>query len=202
MREARPPTVLQPMRAIQSAQSLLFSYLQQQPSVHYPCWRQAHLLSFEVIGDDFAVTAAGLFRCYFPFESWRGDYFRGHIEHLPTLHETVHTREKRWIALVLHLHFSSFCCSFTGFETKLYGHSFTTGLHVSTLLLRNLKQECTSELLCSRWCNFARNKFRHNSNQFQQWQMDSTGRILWKKISPKALQARCVCGKMLVSVCT
>jgi hypothetical protein len=33
-----------------------------------------------------------------------GNLSWGCIEHLPALHETVHTSEKCWIALVLHVH--------------------------------------------------------------------------------------------------
>jgi len=74
--------------------SLLFFFspdLQRLSSVQYPRWCQAHALSSEVIGDDFAATAAKCFRCCRPLQTQRGDHFCGHLEHLPALHETVHT---------------------------------------------------------------------------------------------------------------
>jgi hypothetical protein len=65
---------------------------------------------------------------------------------------------------------------------KLYCHLF---LHDNMVLLHNIKQKCTLELFCSHWHNFARNKFSHDSNQFQQWLLDSTVSILWIKSAQK-----------------
>jgi hypothetical protein len=82
----------------------LFLDLQQYSSVEYPCLFQAHMLSLEVTGDDFTATVAEPSHCCHLFETQRGNNSWGHPEHLPALHETIHTSENCWNALVLHLH--------------------------------------------------------------------------------------------------
>lgn len=136
-------------------------------------------------GDDFAAKVAEPFWCCHVFETQRGDNFWGCLEHLPALHETVHNSKKFWspwcsISPGCTHYFNTFCCSFTSFK-KLYHHSlFPTWVHDNTVLLCNIKQESTLELLCSRCRNFAQNKFRHV--QFQQWLLeDNVGSILWKE---------------------
>jgi hypothetical protein len=47
-----------------------------------------------VTGDDFAPTAAEPFRSCRPLETQSDDHCCGHLEHLPALHETVHSSEK------------------------------------------------------------------------------------------------------------
>jgi len=62
------------------------------------------MLSSEARGDNFTATVAEPFRCCRPFKTPSGNNSWGHPEHLPALHETVHTSKKWWNALVLHLH--------------------------------------------------------------------------------------------------
>lgn len=57
------------------------------------------------------------------------------------------------------------------------------------VLLHNIKQKCTLELPCSHWRNIARNKFSRDSNQFQQWLLDSAASILWKNQSKNLVDA-------------
>jgi hypothetical protein len=51
-------------------------------------------------------------------------------------------------------------------------------LYDNMVLLRNIKQKCTLELLCSRRRNFAQKQLRDDGNEFQQWPLDNTSNIL------------------------
>jgi hypothetical protein len=61
------------------------------------------MLTFEIRGDDFTATVAETFQCCHPFKTQRGHNW-GRLEHLPALHETKHTSEKCWNALLFQLH--------------------------------------------------------------------------------------------------
>jgi hypothetical protein len=50
------------------------------------------------------ATVIEPFRYCCPFKTQEGNNTWSRLEHLPALHETVHTSEKFWNALVLHLH--------------------------------------------------------------------------------------------------
>jgi len=62
------------------------------------------MLAFEVRGDNFTATVAEPLRCCHPFKTPSGNNSWGRPDHLPALHETVHTSKKCWNALVLHPH--------------------------------------------------------------------------------------------------
>jgi hypothetical protein len=62
------------------------------------------MLSPEVTGDDFTATVDEHFQCCHLFETQWGNSSWSHLEHLPALHETIHTSEKCQKALMLHLY--------------------------------------------------------------------------------------------------
>jgi len=135
--------VLQSMHVvIACTKFFFFKDLQRQSYRQYPCWCQAHPLSFEVTGDNFAATAAEPFWCCLLF-------FSGVILNIfPTsMKPSIPAKNVGWrycfISLGCTQHFNSFCCSFTGFKTKLYSlttwlppwkYAFTAHLETKTYL--------------------------------------------------------------------